>query len=81
MVQREERTHRQPIKPKRSRLTTRLIWQLAVAVALFGLWMSLQQEMPETAQRWQEQISRLMSSSTDLREACNQLGDDLSQAS
>ena len=79
MVQKDERTRRPPVRTKRSRLTTRLIWQLAVAVTLFGLWLGLRQEKPETAHRWQEQLSRLMSSSADLREACDQLGEDLSR--
>ena len=79
MSQQERNRYKKPEPPGKSGLATRLIWQLAVAATIFCLWLGIQEEMPETAALWESRLTMLMSATTDLRQACDQLGEDLSQ--
>lgn len=65
--------------PKPDRLTRRLLLQLAVALAAFGLWLGLCRGMPDQAGPWRETLSQLLTGTQDLWAACRQLGEDLAQ--
>lgn len=79
MYQTDDHSRRSKTTPKRSRIGRRMLRQLAAALALFGIWVAIRQTAPETAQAWGERLSSLIASSTDLWEACGQLGEDLSR--
>ena len=71
---------RQPDRQNRvDRLTRRLLWELAAAVAVFTLYLSAGVWAPRQADQWRSALSELLTGSADLWDACEQLGEDLAQ--
>ncbi len=71
---------RQPDRQGRAdRLTRRLLWELAAAVAIFALYLSAGVWAPQQADRWRATLEELLTGSADLWGACERLGEDLAQ--